>query len=94
MDESAVDDEKKPFEEGGGQDEDAQPDPDEHLMLDQGGGRVWLVKVNSVFLALFFARCPPLPPPPLPSVISLVFIIIIIMYIYIATPHRLFSSCF
>ncbi|KIL62436.1 hypothetical protein M378DRAFT_1055660 [Amanita muscaria Koide BX008] len=37
---------KKPFEaELGGQDEDSQPDPDEHLMLDQGNGRVWLVKI-------------------------------------------------
>lgn len=41
------DDEKKPFEaELGGNDEDSQPDPDEHLMLDQGNGRVWMVKVS------------------------------------------------
>ncbi len=41
------DDEKKPFEaELGGNDEDSQPDPDEHLMLDQGNGRVWMVKVQ------------------------------------------------
>lgn len=43
------DDEKKPFDaELGGQDEDSQPDPDEHLMLDQGNGRVWMVKVGVV----------------------------------------------
>ncbi|KAF8340089.1 transcription initiation factor IIF, beta subunit [Amanita rubescens] len=40
------DEEKKPFEaELGGNDEDSQPDPDEHLMLDQGNGRVWMVKI-------------------------------------------------
>jgi transcription initiation factor TFIIF subunit beta len=45
MDDLAADDEKKPFEAEGQQDDDAQPDPDEQLMLDQGNGRVWLVKV-------------------------------------------------
>jgi transcription initiation factor TFIIF subunit beta len=35
-------DEKKPFLED---DVETQPDPDEHLMLEQGNGRVWLVKV-------------------------------------------------
>ncbi|TFK31732.1 transcription initiation factor IIF, beta subunit [Crucibulum laeve] len=41
-----VDDEKKPFDaENARDDEDSQPDPDEHLMLDQGNGRVWLVKI-------------------------------------------------
>jgi hypothetical protein len=40
-----VDDEKKPFDAENANDDDAQPDPDEHLMLDQGSGRVWLVKV-------------------------------------------------
>ncbi|KAK2464601.1 hypothetical protein APHAL10511_003390 [Amanita phalloides] len=40
------DDEKKPFDaELNGQDDDSQPDPDEHLMLDQGNGRVWMVKI-------------------------------------------------
>jgi transcription initiation factor TFIIF subunit beta len=46
MDDLAVEDEKKPFDALGGQnDEDAQPDPDEHIMLESGQGRVWLVKV-------------------------------------------------
>lgn len=42
-----LDDEKKPFDAETANDDDAQPDPDEHLMLDQGSGRVWLVKVLS-----------------------------------------------
>ena len=47
------DEEKKPFDaEVGGQDEDSQPDPDEHLMLDQGNGRVWLVKVYPIHSTL------------------------------------------
>ena len=47
MDDIAVDDEKKPFDELGAQnDEDLQPDPDEHIMLESGHGRVWLVKVS------------------------------------------------
>jgi len=41
-----VEDDKKPFDAETAQDDDAQPDPDEHLMLDQGNGRVWLVKVR------------------------------------------------
>jgi transcription initiation factor TFIIF subunit beta len=46
MDDVPVDDEKKPFDELGAQnDDDSQPDPDEHLMLESGHGRVWLVKV-------------------------------------------------
>ena len=46
MDDLTVEDEKKPFDELGAQnDEDSQPDPDEHLMLESGHGRVWLVKV-------------------------------------------------
>jgi transcription initiation factor TFIIF subunit beta len=46
MDDLTVDDEKKPFDELGAQnDDDSQPDPDEHLMLESGHGRVWLVKV-------------------------------------------------
>ncbi|KAF9446860.1 hypothetical protein P691DRAFT_732490 [Macrolepiota fuliginosa MF-IS2] len=40
-----VDEEKKPFDAETNNDDDAQPDPDEHLMLDQGSGRVWLVKI-------------------------------------------------
>lgn len=47
MDDTAVDDEKKPFDALGSQnDEDSQPDPDEHIMLESGHGRVWLVKVS------------------------------------------------
>jgi hypothetical protein len=43
---TVVDDEKKPFDDLGAQnDEDSQPDPDEHIMLEAGHGRVWLVKV-------------------------------------------------
>ncbi|KAL0953202.1 hypothetical protein HGRIS_004457 [Hohenbuehelia grisea] len=45
MEDAAVDDDKKPFEPEAGQEEDSQPDPDEQLMLDQGNGRVWLVKI-------------------------------------------------
>lgn len=42
-----VDEEKKPFEDvEAGADNDGQPDPDETLMLDQGNGRVWLVRVS------------------------------------------------
>lgn len=41
-----VEDDKKPFDAETAQDEDAQPDPDEQLMLDQGNGRMWLVKVS------------------------------------------------
>lgn len=44
----AHDDDKKPFDAETAPDEDSQPDPDEHLMLDQGNGRVWLVKVNMI----------------------------------------------
>jgi transcription initiation factor TFIIF subunit beta len=41
-----VDDEKKPFDVvGGGIDEDSHPDPDEELMLEQGQGKVWIIKV-------------------------------------------------
>ncbi|KAN0126263.1 Transcription initiation factor IIF, beta subunit domain containing protein, partial [Lactarius tabidus] len=45
MDDLAVEDEKKPFDALGGNDEDSQPDPDEHIMLESGQGRVWLVKI-------------------------------------------------
>ena len=44
----AVDDEKKPFD--AEVEEDSQPDPDEQLMLDQGNGRVWLVKVRPIVI--------------------------------------------
>jgi len=44
MDES-LEDEKKPFEAEGVAEEETLPDPDEQLMLHQGNGRVWLVKV-------------------------------------------------
>lgn len=47
MEETAVDDEKKPFDAEGAPDaEETLPDPDEQLMLHQGNGRVWLVKVR------------------------------------------------
>ncbi|KAL9714655.1 hypothetical protein Ac2012v2_001314 [Leucoagaricus gongylophorus] len=45
-----IDDEKKSFDAETGNDDDAQPDPDEHLMLDQGSGRVWLVKMPKFLL--------------------------------------------
>ena len=46
-----VEDEKKPFDaEINGADEDSLPDPEEQLMLDQGNGRVWLVKVREPHL--------------------------------------------
>jgi hypothetical protein len=45
---AVVDDDKKAFDVDAPGDEDAQPDPDEQLMLDQGHGRVWLVKVAHI----------------------------------------------
>jgi len=46
MDGLTVDDEKKPFDVLGAQnDDDSQPDPDEHLMLESTCGPVWLVKI-------------------------------------------------
>lgn len=46
MDDIAVEDEKKPFDaENAAHDDEAQPDPDEPLMMESGNGRVWLVKV-------------------------------------------------
>jgi len=46
MEDAQAEDEKKPFDaENGGQEDDAQPDPDEPLMMDAGNGRVWLVKI-------------------------------------------------
>jgi transcription initiation factor TFIIF subunit beta len=49
MNDLSVEDERKPFEVSmeGLQEEETQPDPDEQLMLDQGNGKVWLVKVRS-----------------------------------------------
>jgi len=38
--------EKKPFDAEA--EDDLLPDPDEQLMLDQGNGRVWLVKVRAL----------------------------------------------
>jgi hypothetical protein len=50
MDDLTADDEKKPFDALAAQnDEDSQPDPDEHIMLESGHGRVWLVKVSPTF---------------------------------------------
>ncbi|KAJ6591368.1 transcription initiation factor IIF, beta subunit-domain-containing protein [Mycena sp. CBHHK59/15] len=47
---SVVDDDKKAFDVDGPGDDDAQPDPDEQLMLDQGHGKVWLVKIPKFLL--------------------------------------------
>ncbi|KAJ7250577.1 transcription initiation factor IIF, beta subunit-domain-containing protein, partial [Mycena rebaudengoi] len=47
---AVVDDDKKAFDVDAPGDEDAQPDPDEQLMLDQGHGRVWLVKIPKFLL--------------------------------------------
>ncbi|KAK0500209.1 transcription initiation factor IIF, beta subunit [Armillaria luteobubalina] len=44
MDDAATE-EKKHFDAENPEDDDSQPDPDEQLMLDQGNGRVWLVKI-------------------------------------------------
>ncbi len=56
MDEAA-EDEKKPFDAEAGHEDDTQPDPDEHLMLDQGNGRVWLVKVSTEFYYIYVLAC-------------------------------------
>ena len=45
MDEPLIEDEK-PFEVEGMAEEETLPDPDEQLLLHQGNGRVWLVKVS------------------------------------------------
>ena len=46
MDDLTVGDERKPFGALGAQNnDDVQPDPDEHLVLESGCGPVWLVKV-------------------------------------------------
>lgn len=44
-----IEEEKKPFEAETMAEEEVLPDPDEQLMLHQGNGRVWLVKVGSIF---------------------------------------------
>ena len=64
MDDPTVDDEK-PFDVLGAQnDDDSQPDPDEHLMLESGHGRVWLVKVcNHHCFDVLRLICPTIPPP-------------------------------
>ena len=49
-----LEDEKKPFEAEGMAEEDMLPDPDEQLMLHQGNGRVWLVKVSHKYSPLGF----------------------------------------
>ena len=41
-----MEDEQKPFDAEVPNEEETMPDPDEHLMLHQGNGRVWLVKVR------------------------------------------------
>lgn len=41
-----AEDEKKSSDAETAQDEDPQPDPEEHLMFDQGNGRIWLIKVR------------------------------------------------
>jgi len=56
MDE-ATEDEKKPFDAEAGHEDDIQPDPDEHLMLDQGNGRVWLVKVSHQVIPFMSFAC-------------------------------------
>lgn len=41
-----IEDEKKPFDaETAQNEEETQPDPEEQLIMDQGNGRVWLVKI-------------------------------------------------
>ncbi|KIY72452.1 hypothetical protein CYLTODRAFT_417851 [Cylindrobasidium torrendii FP15055 ss-10] len=50
MDAAADEDKKQPFDEDAPNDDDHQPDPQEHLMLDQGNGRVWLVKIPKALM--------------------------------------------
>jgi len=48
-----VEEEKKPFEaESMAAEEEVLPDPDKQLMLHQRNGRVWLIKVRSVFFVI------------------------------------------
>jgi len=49
-----MEDEKKPFDaEHAMQDEETQPDPDETLIVEQAGGRVWLVKIPKHLMELW-----------------------------------------
>lgn len=56
-----MEDEKKPFDaEGGADDDAAQPDPDEELMMQSSNGRVWIVKVYTAQYSatrVFTFRC-------------------------------------
>ena len=45
IDDTAMEDEKKPFDAEHVNDDDVQPDPDEELIMQANNGRVWLVKV-------------------------------------------------
>jgi transcription initiation factor TFIIF subunit beta len=61
IDQSA--DDKKPLAslEEPSKEEETQPDPDETLQLDSGGGKIWLVKVhlatNATYDSLFSDVC-------------------------------------
>src|SRR5258708_7002013 len=65
----SVEDGKKPVDALGAQnDEDSQPDPDEHLMLESGHGRVWLVKVcKHHSFDMLLLPCPTKPTPQIPK---------------------------
>lgn len=67
MDEPLIEDEKKPFEAEGMAEEDILPDPDEQLMLHQGNGRVWLVKVRSTNLLIYPEHDSSFPPTQVPK---------------------------
>lgn len=56
MDEASLEDEKKPFDAEGPNEEETMPDPDEQLMLHQGNGRVWLVKVRPIHTSFIMAE--------------------------------------
>ena len=46
MEDTVMDDEKKPFDaENAANDDDTQPDPEEELIMQANNGRVWMVKV-------------------------------------------------
>lgn len=45
IEDTTMEDEKKPFDAEGGPDDDTQPDPEEELMMQSNNGRVWIVKV-------------------------------------------------
>ncbi|KAA1476274.1 transcription initiation factor IIF, beta subunit [Dentipellis sp. KUC8613] len=56
MDDTLMEDEKKPFDSvAGGVEEETQPDPDEQIMLESGNGRVWLVKIPRFLMARWSA---------------------------------------